>query len=48
MCANRAPPSADGIDRLRDPAEQRPDRMSTQPFRDGEGGYALGRRELVE
>ena len=34
-----------GIDQFREPAEQRLDRMLTQPFREGEGGYALGRRE---
>jgi sterol desaturase/sphingolipid hydroxylase (fatty acid hydroxylase superfamily) len=34
-----------GIEQFREPAEQRLDRMLTQPFRDRDGGYALGRRE---
>ncbi len=34
-----------GIEQFRDPAEQRLDRMLTQPFRGETGGYALGRRE---
>jgi sterol desaturase/sphingolipid hydroxylase (fatty acid hydroxylase superfamily) len=34
-----------GIDQFRDPAEQRLDRMLTQPFRDDDTSYALGRRE---
>jgi sterol desaturase/sphingolipid hydroxylase (fatty acid hydroxylase superfamily) len=37
-----------GIEQFRDPAEQRLDRMLTQPFRDGDAGYALGRRESVQ
>jgi sterol desaturase/sphingolipid hydroxylase (fatty acid hydroxylase superfamily) len=37
-----------GIDSFRDPAEQRLDRMLTQPFRDGDRRYALGRREAAE
>ncbi|KAB2849577.1 MAG: sterol desaturase family protein [Hyphomicrobiaceae bacterium] len=34
-----------GIEQFRDPAEQRLDRMLTQPFRSGEDRYSLGRRE---
>jgi sterol desaturase/sphingolipid hydroxylase (fatty acid hydroxylase superfamily) len=34
-----------GIEQFRDPAEQRLDRMLTQPFRDDDTSYALGRRE---
>ncbi len=34
-----------GIEQFRDPAEQRLDRMLTQPFRGEIGGYALGQRE---
>jgi sterol desaturase/sphingolipid hydroxylase (fatty acid hydroxylase superfamily) len=34
-----------GIEQFRDPAEQRLDRMLTQPFRDDDASYALGRRE---
>lgn len=34
-----------GIGQFRDPAEQRLDRMLTQPFRDQDDRYALGRRE---
>ncbi len=37
-----------GVEDLRDPAEQRLDRMLTQPFRKGDGGYPLGRREAAE
>jgi len=37
-----------GIEQFRDPAEQRLDRMLTQPFRDEVGTYALGRREPVQ
>jgi sterol desaturase/sphingolipid hydroxylase (fatty acid hydroxylase superfamily) len=37
-----------GIEQFRDPAEQRLDRMLTQPFRDGDTTYALGRREPVQ
>jgi sterol desaturase/sphingolipid hydroxylase (fatty acid hydroxylase superfamily) len=33
---------------IRDPAEQRLDRMLTQPFREGNSSYALGRREVFE
>ena len=34
-----------GVKEIRDPAEQRLDRMLTQPFRKGDSAYALGRRE---
>ena len=34
-----------GITQFRDPAEQRLDRMLTQPFREADEHYALGRRE---
>ncbi len=37
-----------GVDEIRDAAEQRLDRMLTQPFRKGDSGYALGRREAAE
>jgi sterol desaturase/sphingolipid hydroxylase (fatty acid hydroxylase superfamily) len=37
-----------GIEQFRDPAEQRLDRMLTQPFRDEDKTYALGRREPVQ
>jgi sterol desaturase/sphingolipid hydroxylase (fatty acid hydroxylase superfamily) len=37
-----------GIEQFRDPAEQRLDRMLTQPFRGGDRTYALGRREPVQ
>jgi sterol desaturase/sphingolipid hydroxylase (fatty acid hydroxylase superfamily) len=37
-----------GVERFRDPAEQRLDRMLTQPFRAGDKTYALGRREPVQ
>jgi sterol desaturase/sphingolipid hydroxylase (fatty acid hydroxylase superfamily) len=37
-----------GIEQIRDPAEQRLDRMLTQPFRIGDRLYSLGRREPVE
>jgi sterol desaturase/sphingolipid hydroxylase (fatty acid hydroxylase superfamily) len=37
-----------GIEQFRDPAEQRLDRMLTQPFRDDDGAYALGRRESAQ
>jgi sterol desaturase/sphingolipid hydroxylase (fatty acid hydroxylase superfamily) len=33
-----------GIDQFRDPAEQRLDRLLTQPFRDDDTSYALGQR----
>jgi sterol desaturase/sphingolipid hydroxylase (fatty acid hydroxylase superfamily) len=37
-----------GIEQFRDPAEQRLDRMLTQPFRDEDGRYPLGRREPAQ
>lgn len=37
-----------GVDEIRDPVEQRLDRMLTQPFRDGDSAYAIGRRERVK
>lgn len=37
-----------GVKEIRDPGEQRLDRMLTQPFRGGDSSYALGRRERVE
>ena len=37
-----------GIETFRDPVEQRLDRMLTQPFRSGDGGYPIGRREAAE
>jgi sterol desaturase/sphingolipid hydroxylase (fatty acid hydroxylase superfamily) len=37
-----------GIEQFRDPVEQRLDRMLTQPFRDDDKTYALGRREPVQ
>jgi sterol desaturase/sphingolipid hydroxylase (fatty acid hydroxylase superfamily) len=37
-----------GIEQFRDPAEQRLDRMLTQPFRNEDRTYALGRREPVQ
>jgi len=37
-----------GVEEIRDPAEQRLDRMLTQPFREGDSSYALGRREAPE
>jgi len=37
-----------GIEQFREPAEQRLDRMLTQPFRDDDTSYALGRREPVQ
>ena len=37
-----------GVKEIRDPGEQRLDRMLTQPFREGDSAYALGRRERVE
>jgi sterol desaturase/sphingolipid hydroxylase (fatty acid hydroxylase superfamily) len=37
-----------GIETFRDPAEQRLDRMLTQPFRNGDGGYPIGGREAAE
>ncbi|MCB1518974.1 MAG: sterol desaturase family protein [Hyphomicrobiaceae bacterium] len=37
-----------GVNEIRDQAEQRLDRMLTQPFRKGDSVYALGRRERAE
>ncbi len=37
-----------GVWEIRDPAEQRLDRMLTQPFRQDDKSYALGRREDVK
>jgi sterol desaturase/sphingolipid hydroxylase (fatty acid hydroxylase superfamily) len=37
-----------GIEQFRDPAEQRLDHMLTQPFRDDDRSYALGRRESAQ
>lgn len=37
-----------GIEQFREPAEQRLDRMLTQPFRDDDTRYALGRREPAQ
>jgi sterol desaturase/sphingolipid hydroxylase (fatty acid hydroxylase superfamily) len=37
-----------GVEQFRDPAEQRLDRMLTQPFRANDKTYALGRREPVQ
>jgi sterol desaturase/sphingolipid hydroxylase (fatty acid hydroxylase superfamily) len=37
-----------GIEQFREPSEQRLDRMLTQPFRDDDHRYALGRREQVQ
>jgi len=37
-----------GIEQIRDPAEQRLNRMLTQPFRLGDRAYPLGRSEPVE
>jgi sterol desaturase/sphingolipid hydroxylase (fatty acid hydroxylase superfamily) len=37
-----------GIEQFRNPAEQRLDHMLTQPFRDDDRTYALGRREPVQ
>jgi sterol desaturase/sphingolipid hydroxylase (fatty acid hydroxylase superfamily) len=37
-----------GIEQFREPAEQRLDRMLTQPFRDDDTRYALGRREHAQ
>jgi sterol desaturase/sphingolipid hydroxylase (fatty acid hydroxylase superfamily) len=41
-------PMTIGIEQFRDPAEQRLDRMLTQPFRDDDTRYALGRREPAQ
>src|SRR6516162_6815789 len=37
-----------GIDQFREPTEQRLDRMLTQPFREDDTRYALGRREPAQ
>jgi sterol desaturase/sphingolipid hydroxylase (fatty acid hydroxylase superfamily) len=37
-----------GIQQYREPAEQRLDRMLTQPFRGDDASYALGRREAAQ
>jgi sterol desaturase/sphingolipid hydroxylase (fatty acid hydroxylase superfamily) len=37
-----------GIEQFRAPAEQRLDRMLTQPFRDDDKHYTLGRLEAAE
>lgn len=37
-----------GVEEIRDPREQRLDRMLTQPFRAGDSSYALVRREPAE
>lgn len=37
-----------GVEEIRDPREQRLDRMLTQPVRAGDSAYALGRREPAE
>jgi sterol desaturase/sphingolipid hydroxylase (fatty acid hydroxylase superfamily) len=37
-----------GIEQFREPAEQRLDRMLTQPFREDDSHYALGRREPAQ
>lgn len=37
-----------GIEQFREPAEQRLDRMLTQPFRNDDTSYALGRREPLQ
>lgn len=37
-----------GVEQFRDPAEQRLDRMLTQPFREGDHSYSVGRREAAE
>lgn len=37
-----------GIEQFRNPGEQRLDRMLTQPFREGDRSYPLGRRETPE
>jgi sterol desaturase/sphingolipid hydroxylase (fatty acid hydroxylase superfamily) len=37
-----------GVKEIRDPGEQRLDRMLTQPFRAGDNSYALGQREPAE
>ncbi|MBU1212364.1 MAG: sterol desaturase family protein [Alphaproteobacteria bacterium] len=37
-----------GVEEIRDSAEQRLDRMLTQPFREGDSAYSLGRREVAK
>lgn len=37
-----------GIEQFRGPSEQRLDHMLTQPFRDDDGSYALGRRDSTK
>jgi sterol desaturase/sphingolipid hydroxylase (fatty acid hydroxylase superfamily) len=37
-----------GIEQIRDPGEQRLDRMLTQPFRKGDRAYSLGQREQAK
>jgi sterol desaturase/sphingolipid hydroxylase (fatty acid hydroxylase superfamily) len=37
-----------GVEQLRDPSEQRLDRMLTQPFRSEDGDYAVGPREAAQ
>ena len=37
-----------GIEQFREPAGQRLDHMLTQPFRDDDRSYALGRRESAQ
>jgi sterol desaturase/sphingolipid hydroxylase (fatty acid hydroxylase superfamily) len=37
-----------GVEQLRDPSEQRLDRMLTQPFRSEDADYAQGRREAAQ
>ena len=37
-----------GIEQIRDPGEQRLDRMLTQPFRKGDCAYSLGQREQAK
>jgi sterol desaturase/sphingolipid hydroxylase (fatty acid hydroxylase superfamily) len=37
-----------GVEQFRDPAEQRLDRMLTQPFREADTTYAMGRRERAQ
>jgi sterol desaturase/sphingolipid hydroxylase (fatty acid hydroxylase superfamily) len=37
-----------GVEEIRDPAEQRLDRMLTQPFRAGGSAYSIGRQEPVD
>jgi hypothetical protein len=37
-----------GVENIRDPAEQRLDRLLTQPFRRGEGGVPSRERKAAE